>query len=130
VSLRVEKQREYGLNNTVIGLVITKNIRCPQCSSGTFLRTSKKGPNVGQSFYVCARYPECKGKLAIETVAENHGVYCNRCGFKNINQAVFCQGCGISLKSATQGAGLQQTESTRTRARTTVAARVRARPRA
>ena len=104
-----------------------EDVKCPICSSETFIRTSRKGPNVGHSFYVCARYPECKGKVAIETVAGDHGVYCNRCGFNNIDQARFCQDCGVSLKSTFQRTGFQQTGVTETRASTTIAARARAR---
>ena len=63
------------MNSTAIGLVITEDIKCPKCSSETFIRTSKKGPNVGHSFCVCIRYPECKGKVALETVGENNGFY-------------------------------------------------------
>jgi len=118
------------LNSTAIGLVITEDIKCPKCSSETFIRTSMKGPNVGHSFYVCTRYPECKGKVAMETVAENHSVYCNRCGLNNIDQAQFCQYCGISLRAVFQRTGFQQTMFTRTGARTTTAARVMARSRA
>jgi ssDNA-binding Zn-finger/Zn-ribbon topoisomerase 1 len=109
---------------------IPEDIKCPKCSSETFIRTSKKGPNVGHSFYVCARYPECKGKVALETVGENNGFYCNRCGFNNVDQARFCTNCGINLKAIIQRTGSQQTKVARTGARTTIAARVRARPRA
>ena len=42
------------------------DVKCPTCGSATVIRTSKKGPNVGRSFYLCSRYPECKGKVAIE----------------------------------------------------------------
>ena len=42
------------------------DVRCPECGSATVIRTSKKGPNVGRSFYLCSRYPGCKGKVAIE----------------------------------------------------------------
>ena len=42
------------------------DLKCPKCGSATVIRTSKKGPNVGHSFYLCSRYPECKGKVAIE----------------------------------------------------------------
>jgi len=118
------------LNSTAIDLVITEDITCPKCSSETFIRTSIKGPNVGYSFHVCDRYPECKGKVAIETLAGDHGVYCNRCGFNNIDQARFCQYCGISLNAIFQRAGLLQTIVTGTRARTTIAARVMDRARA
>jgi len=118
------------LNSTAIGLVINKDIKCPKCSSGTLIRTSKKGPNVGHSFYVCNRYPECEGKVARETIDGDHSVYCNSCGFNNIDQAIFCKHCGTSLKAIIQRTGFQQTLVTRSRARTTIAARVRARPRA
>ena len=109
---------------------IPEDIKCPKCSSETFIRTSKKGPNVGHSFYVCKRYPECKGKVAIETIGGDRSVSCNRCGFNNTDQARFCTNCGISLTSTTQRTGFQQTKVAGTRARTTIAARVMARPRA
>lgn len=44
----------------------TSDVRCPICGSETTLRTAKQGPNVGSKFHVCTRYPECKGKIAIE----------------------------------------------------------------
>ena len=109
---------------------ILEDIKCPKCSSETFIRTSKKGPNVGHSFYVCTRYPECKGRVARKAVAGDHGVYCKRCGFNNIDQARFCQYCGISFRAVFQRTGLQKTVLRRTRARTTLAARVMAKPRA
>jgi len=40
--------------------------RCPICGSETVTRTSKRGPNAGSQFHVCVRYPECKGKIAVE----------------------------------------------------------------
>ena len=125
--LRAEKRMGYKMDSTASGLVIIEDIKCPKCSSETSIRISKKGPNVGHSFYVCTRYPECKGKVAVETVAEKHGIYCSRCGFNNSDQARFCQHCGESLKSTTQRTDLQQTMVTGTRARTTIAARVIAR---
>jgi ssDNA-binding Zn-finger/Zn-ribbon topoisomerase 1 len=39
--------------------------RCPKCGSETSIRKSIKGPNVGNPFYVCTRYPECKGRILI-----------------------------------------------------------------
>jgi predicted RNA-binding Zn-ribbon protein involved in translation (DUF1610 family) len=42
------------------------DVKCPECGSVTVIRTSKKGPNVGRSFYLCSRYPGCKGKVAKE----------------------------------------------------------------
>ena len=45
---------------------MTEDIRCPKCGSKTVVQTAKRGPNAGLSFHVCTRYPECKGKIAIE----------------------------------------------------------------
>lgn len=42
-----------------------EDVKCPICGSETIERTAQKGPNVGSSFYVCNRYPECKGKVEI-----------------------------------------------------------------
>ena len=42
-----------------------EDVQCPICGSETVERTAKKGPNIGSSFHVCNRYPECKGKVAI-----------------------------------------------------------------
>lgn len=46
---------------------MSEDIRCQKCGSQTVVRTVKRGPNVGRSFRVCTRYPECKGKVAIES---------------------------------------------------------------
>ena len=43
-------------------------IKCPVCGSATTLRLAKKGANIGEQFYVCERYPECKGKVKYEMV--------------------------------------------------------------
>jgi len=42
------------------------DIKCPQCGSEMVVRISQKGQNVDRQFYVCTRYPECKGKIAVE----------------------------------------------------------------
>lgn len=34
---------------------------CPACSSRMVLRTAKKGPNPGSTFWGCSRYPNCRG---------------------------------------------------------------------
>jgi len=39
------------------------DIKCPICGSETTIRTAKKGNDVGKSFYICDRYPECKGRV-------------------------------------------------------------------
>lgn len=45
---------------------MTQDVRCPECGSETVVRAAKKGTNAGRRFYVCARYPDCKGKVPIE----------------------------------------------------------------
>ena len=45
---------------------MASNIRCPLCGGTTTIRTVKKGPDAGRSFYVCNRYPKCKGRTAIK----------------------------------------------------------------
>lgn len=40
-----------------------EGVKCPICGSETTMRTAKEGPNTGSRFYVCNRYPECKGKV-------------------------------------------------------------------
>ena len=34
---------------------------CPKCGAPMVLRKATKGPNVGNSFYGCSRFPECRG---------------------------------------------------------------------
>jgi tetratricopeptide (TPR) repeat protein len=51
--------------------MLASNIKCPVCGSKTTLRTAKKGSNAGEQFYVCDRYPECKGKVKYQTQAED-----------------------------------------------------------
>jgi restriction system protein len=34
---------------------------CPKCGSAMILRTAKKGPNAGNSFWGCSTYPTCTG---------------------------------------------------------------------
>lgn len=33
---------------------------CPRCGGTLVLRTAKKGPNTGNSFYGCSNYPKCR----------------------------------------------------------------------
>jgi RND superfamily putative drug exporter len=42
-----------------------EGVRCPRCGSETVVRTAKKGPRAGSKFYVCTRYPACKGKVPL-----------------------------------------------------------------
>ena len=50
-----------------------EDVKCPICGSETVERASQKGPNAGQSFHVCNRYPECKGKVAISEEGDVDG---------------------------------------------------------
>ncbi|MFA5374863.1 MAG: hypothetical protein WC455_03805 [Dehalococcoidia bacterium] len=50
---------------------MTVDAKCPLCGSATILRTAKKGANAGEQFYVCERYPECKGKVKYQTLVED-----------------------------------------------------------
>ena len=50
---------------------MTSDVKCPLCGSATTLRTAKKGSNIGEQFYVCERYPECKGKVRCQTKGED-----------------------------------------------------------
>ena len=53
--------------------VTAEDIRCPECGSEMILRTAKQGPNAGGRFYVCTRYPECKGKVPIRAEKDPDG---------------------------------------------------------
>jgi TM2 domain-containing membrane protein YozV len=44
---------------------MAEEVKCPICGSETVERKAQKGPNVGRTFSVCNRYPECKGKVEI-----------------------------------------------------------------
>ena len=50
---------------------MTSDVKCPLCGSATTLRTAKKGSNIGEQFYVCDRYPECKGKVSSQDQGED-----------------------------------------------------------
>jgi hypothetical protein len=39
---------------------------CPSCGAPMVVRTAGRGPNAGQQFYGCSKYPECKQTLPIE----------------------------------------------------------------
>ncbi|MGE5252054.1 MAG: DUF2726 domain-containing protein, partial [Bacteroidota bacterium] len=42
--------------------------RCPKCGSEMFLRTARSGPNQGQKFWGCSRYPQCRGIINVAAV--------------------------------------------------------------
>ena len=41
--------------------VASENANCPQCGSPMVLRTARRGPSSGNSFWGCPRYPDCRG---------------------------------------------------------------------
>ena len=38
--------------------------RCPVCGKAMVLRTARKGPKTGETFWGCSGYPDCKGTVA------------------------------------------------------------------
>ncbi|HMP75370.1 MAG TPA: four helix bundle suffix domain-containing protein [Kiritimatiellia bacterium] len=38
---------------------------CPLCGQPMVLRTAKTGPNAGNSFWGCSRYPDCRGRAPV-----------------------------------------------------------------
>jgi ssDNA-binding Zn-finger/Zn-ribbon topoisomerase 1 len=62
------------------------SIKCPHCGSFMAEREVKKeGPNLGEKFYGCVHYPDCKGIRATwkQTFADDEGkrldIYCPDC---------------------------------------------------
>ena len=43
------------------------NPKCPECGSEMILRTAKKGPNRGGSFWGCSSFPKCRGLVPFES---------------------------------------------------------------
>jgi len=48
-----------------ISPVVTENQICPKCGSTMVKRTAKHGANVGQMFWGCANFPQCRGAVPI-----------------------------------------------------------------
>ena len=40
-------------------------VKCPTCGAAMTLRIARKGPNVGQKFWGCSSYPQCRGTRTI-----------------------------------------------------------------
>lgn len=53
------KGRDNQRNKPVISTVASA-IQCLVCNSDLVLRTAKKGPNAGNQFFGCSRYPNCR----------------------------------------------------------------------
>jgi restriction system protein len=47
--------------------VSDKGPTCPLCGQAMRLRTARKGPTPGQSFWGCSSYPDCRGTLPAES---------------------------------------------------------------
>ena len=39
---------------------------CPRCGKSMALRTARRGPNAGQSFWGCSAYPDCTGTRPVD----------------------------------------------------------------
>jgi restriction system protein len=39
---------------------------CPKCGSEMVLRVARKGPNSGQKFWGCSKFPDCRGVISAE----------------------------------------------------------------
>ena len=65
------------------------DIKCPRCGAATSMKTAKKGNNAGKSFYVCSRYPECKGKIAFDEYWERK-IDTERQGEFNQDAVIMC----------------------------------------
>jgi DNA-directed RNA polymerase subunit RPC12/RpoP len=65
---KIEENSVYCSNcgQELINQETVENIKCPLCGSNTVIQTAKQGPSAGRQFHVCTRYPQCKGKIAVE----------------------------------------------------------------
>jgi len=54
---------ESGPADTAVDLPVIP--RCPKCGESLVLRTAQKGPNAGQQFWGCSRFPHCRGTKAL-----------------------------------------------------------------
>ncbi len=41
-------------------IALNDSLICPECGSKMVLRTAKKGPNIGEKFWGCSRFPKCR----------------------------------------------------------------------
>jgi len=98
-----------------------EDVRCPICGSEMVVRTVKKGPNVGSSFYVCTRYPDCKGKVPIwkqtnaEKTSEGGKMFCSNCGVQLPDDSRFCSECGVAIQAISEKQDFHRTTATRAR---------------
>jgi ssDNA-binding Zn-finger/Zn-ribbon topoisomerase 1 len=44
---------------------------CPNCGHPTKLRTARQGPFIGEEFWGCSRYPDCRGIVKLNGTAVN-----------------------------------------------------------
>ena len=55
------KELQKTVNTIEKQYIVNENIRCPECGSIMYLKTSKYG-----QFYGCSNYPKCKGIVNIK----------------------------------------------------------------
>jgi restriction system protein len=62
------KNVQFGQSGPKVAVPVgAKNfIGCPVCGSGMVLRTAHKGPNPGQQFWGCSKFPACRGTKKFE----------------------------------------------------------------
>jgi len=66
---------------------------CPKCSKPMAIRMATKGENKGNEFWGCSGFPECKGTLKIEVVAETES---DSVSEKNTDD-VLCPSCNAPM---------------------------------
>ena len=47
--------------------------KCPECHGQMVRHTARRGPNAGNDFWGCARYPDCKGTRPVENTGPGRG---------------------------------------------------------
>lgn len=45
---------------------------CPQCNASMVRRKARKGPNAGNEFWGCSKYPQCTGTRPIDTETDDY----------------------------------------------------------
>lgn len=56
----IEGTKEVPVTKTTNNLSEQNALKCPNCGKQLMIRTAKKGSNVGEKFYGCSGYPNCK----------------------------------------------------------------------
>ncbi len=57
----IKKSKQYATQSrNIVRFPGEEKKSCPRCGGKLIVRTSKKGKNVGQSFYGCSNFPKCR----------------------------------------------------------------------